>query len=118
MPASPEVIQHLSHGITCRPDTIPRSHCENSCSAVLCRNLQYEIAARVFNASEPAAWATGPYLPYPNLNITGHVLVSTSHLHPPLERQVPKCTQHLWAAVGINVWSQGLSELAGHNLSV
>ena len=44
-------------------------------AALPCRNLQYKIAARIFNASEPAAWATGPYFPYPNLNITGHVLV-------------------------------------------
>ena len=40
-----------------------------------CRNLQYQIAARITNATEPASWATGPYFPYPNLNVTGHVLV-------------------------------------------
>lgn len=44
-------------------------------SALQCRNLQYQIAARIINATEPASWATGPYLPYPKLNITGHVLV-------------------------------------------
>ena len=39
------------------------------------RYLQYKVAARVLNASQPASWATGPYFPYPNLNITGHVMV-------------------------------------------
>ncbi len=71
-----------------------------------CRNLGYEIAARIFNASEPAAWATGPYFPYPNLNITGHVLVRllTPALHVVIAylagltggRLAPCCTDTSW----------------------
>ncbi|BDA44564.1 hypothetical protein COCOBI_06-0400 [Coccomyxa sp. Obi] len=38
--------------------------------------LNTDWAARIPDMSKPADWATGPYFPYPYLNITGHVKVA------------------------------------------
>lgn len=50
----------------------------------MCSFLKTDWAARIPDKTQLADWATGPYFPYPYLNITGHVRVRSPSILEPL----------------------------------
>lgn len=61
--------------------------------------MRNDWAARIPDKTQLASWATGPYFPYPYLNITGHVKVGTSIFDCVLSRLSAGCPSS-WLSMG------------------